>query len=85
MKLGFKIQVRTTNVRQNIRNKKLKNEEGICTIKRDRTLKIEQIHPKSNNMYEIHFDMKNHNFLKITFNNKIEGSWPSSSIYPIQY
>ena len=58
MKLGFKIQVRTTNVRQNIRNKKLKNEEGICTIKRDRTLKIEQIHPKSNNLYKIEFDPK---------------------------
>ena len=39
--------------------KSYKSEDAICTIKRDHSLYIEQIHPKSNNLYEIHFDLKN--------------------------
>ena len=38
--------------------KSYKNEDAICTIKRDHNLKIEQIHPKSNNLYKIDFDLK---------------------------
>ena len=39
--------------------KSYKSEYAICTIKRDHSLCIEQVHPKSNNLYEIHFDLKN--------------------------
>ena len=43
------------------------------------SLKIEEIHPKSNSLYEMNFDIKSPRFFKFTFINKIGGSWPSSS------
>ena len=38
--------------------KSYKNEDAICTIKRDHSSQIEQVHPKSNNLYKIDFDLK---------------------------
>jgi len=35
---------------------------AFCFIEHNHSSKMEQMHPKSNNFYEIHFFVKNHNF-----------------------
>jgi len=60
--------------------KSYKNLDAICTMKRDHSSKIEQIHPNRTTCTKSILILKNHVFFfKIYLYNKLEGSRPSSS------
>ena len=80
IKLHLKIK-RAHSTRAKIKAmKSYKNLDAICTMKRDHSSKIEQIHPNRTTCTKSILILKNHVFFsKFTFYNKLEGSRPSSS------
>ena len=79
----LKIQACAPNAHQNRSYQKMQKFKCYLNHETRSWLKNSANSSKSNKLCEIHFDVKNHDFSKFTFNNNLEALRPSSSsIYP---